>query len=93
MEGLIFFKRASDDTLVRRRKGPGCISGNEIVQALNKHQLFPGGSAVKSHNVGGLVLIPGSGRSPGGGNGNPLQYSCLESLMDKGATVHGVSKS
>ena len=41
-------------------------------------------------------MIPGSGRSPGGGNGNPLQYSCLENPMDRGAwraTVHGVTKS
>ena len=41
-------------------------------------------------------MIPGSGRSPGGGNGNPLQYSCLENPMDGGAwraTVHGVAKS
>ena len=41
-------------------------------------------------------LIPGSGRSSGGGNGNPLQYSCLENSMDRGAwlaTVHGVTKS
>ena len=41
-------------------------------------------------------LIPGSGRSPEGGKGNPLQYSCLENSMDRGAwwaTVHGVSKS
>ena len=40
--------------------------------------------------------IPGSGRSPGGGHGNPLQYSCLENSMDRGAwgaTVHGVTKS
>ena len=40
--------------------------------------------------------IPGSGRSPGGGHGNPLQYSCLENPMDRGAwwaTVHGVGKS
>ena len=40
--------------------------------------------------------IPGSGRSPGGGHGNPLQYSCLENPMDKGAwqaTVHGVAKN
>ena len=40
--------------------------------------------------------IPGSGRSPGGGNGNPLQYSCLENFMDRGAwwaIVHGVTKS
>jgi len=41
-------------------------------------------------------LIPGSGRSPGEGNGNPLQYSCLENPMDRGAwqdTVHGVAKN
>ena len=41
-------------------------------------------------------LIPGSGRSPGVGNGNPLQYSCLENSMDRGAwwaTVHGAAKS
>ena len=41
-------------------------------------------------------LIPGLGRSPGGGHGNPLQYSCLENPMDRGsrrATVHGVAKS
>ena len=40
-------------------------------------------------------LIPGSGRSPGGGHGNPLQYSCLENLMDRGAwwaTVHRLSE-
>ena len=43
-----------------------------------------------------MSLIPGLGRSPGGGNGNPLQYSCLENSVDRGAwraTVHGVSKS
>ena len=46
-------------------------------------------------NVGELVLIPGLGRSPGEGNGNPLQYSCLGNPMDRGAwraIVHGVSK-
>ena len=45
---------------------------------------------------GDLGSIPGSGRSPGGGNGNPLQYSGLENPMDRGtwwATVHGVAKS
>ena len=43
-------------------------------------------------NAGDTGLIPGSGRSPGKGNGNPLQYSCLENPMDRGAwraTVHG----
>ena len=47
-------------------------------------------------NAGDLGLVPGSGRSPGGGYGNPLQYSCLENFMDRGArwaTVHGVAKS
>ena len=50
---------------------------------------FPGGSA------GDTGLIPGSGRLSGEGNGNPLQYSCLGNLMDRGAchaTVHGVAK-
>ena len=47
-------------------------------------------------NAPNTGLIPGSGRSPGGGQGNPLQYSCLENPMDRGtwqATVHGVAKS
>ena len=46
-------------------------------------------------NAGNAGLIPGSGRSPGGGHGNPLQYSCLENSMDRGdwwATVHGVAR-
>ena len=46
-------------------------------------------------NAGDVGLIPGSGRLPGEGNGNPLQYSCLENTMDRGAwwaTVHGVEK-
>ena len=47
-------------------------------------------------DVGDVSLIPGSGRSPGGMHGNPLQYSCLENAMDGGAwwvTVHGVAQS
>ena len=47
-------------------------------------------------NAGDPGSIPGLGRSPGEGNGNPLQYSCLENPMDRGAwwaTVHGVTKS
>ena len=59
---------------------------------------FPGGSEVKASasNMGDLGSIPGLGRFPGEGNGNPLQYSCLENPMDGGAwwaTVHGVAKS
>ena len=47
-------------------------------------------------NAGDVGSIPGSGRSPGEGNGNPLQYSCLENPMDRGAgraTVLGIAKS
>ena len=59
---------------------------------------FPLSSVCKESacSTGDLGLIPGSGRSPGGGHGNPLQYSCLENPMDRGAwwaTVHGVAKS
>ena len=59
---------------------------------------FPGGSEdkVSACNVGDPGSIPGSGRSPGDGNGNPLQYSCRENPMDGGAwwaIVHGVTKS
>ena len=62
------------------------------------HMGFPGGSNGKesTRNAGDLVLIPGSGRSPGEGHGNPFQYSCLENPMDRGAqwaTVHVVAKS
>ena len=60
--------------------------------------LDPGGSEVKAsaRDAGDPGSIPGSGRSPAEGNGNPLQYSCLENTMDGGAwwaTVHGVAKS
>ena len=58
---------------------------------------FPGGSLVKNlpTHAGDAGLIPGSGRSPGEGNGNPFQYSCLENPRDRGAwraTVHTVTK-
>ena len=62
---------------------------------------FPGGSVVKNlpanaGDSGNEGSIPGLGRSPGEGNGNPLQYSCLGNSMDRGvwqATVHGIAKS
>ena len=59
---------------------------------------FPGGSDSKASacNAGDPGLIPGSGRSPGEGNGNSLQYSCLENFMDGGAwwaTVHEAAES
>ena len=62
---------------------------------------LPGGSAVKNlpadaGDAAGTGSIPGLGKSPGGGNGNPLQYACLKNPMDRGAwwaTVHKVTKS
>ena len=62
---------------------------------------FPGGLAGKestcnARNAGDMCSIPGLGISSGEGNGNPLQYSCLENPMDRGVwrvTVHGVAKS
>ena len=52
--------------------------------------------SINAGDLRDMGLIPGSGRSPGGGHGNPLQYSCLQNPMDRGAwwtTVHGVTKS
>ena len=65
---------------------------------LTKQMSFPGSSEgkVSDCNAGDRGSIPGAGISPGGRNGNPLQYSCLENSMDRGAwwaTVHGVAKS
>ena len=59
---------------------------------------FPGGLVVKNlpANAGDVDSIPGSGRSPGEGNGNPIQYSCLGNPMDREAwqaTLHGATKS
>ena len=70
-------------------------SGSETLQG------FPGGSVgqnlpVSAGDTGDMGLIPGLGRSRGEANGNPLQHSCLESRMGRGAwwaTVHGVTKS
>ena len=77
-----------------------CVSFRYTTKGINYTSIqgFPGGSEVKMSacNVGDLGLIPGSGRSTGEGNGNPLQYSCLENPMDGGAwwaTVHGVAES
>ena len=59
----------------------------EVERYYEDLQDFPGGSdgKVSAYNVGDPGSIPGSGRSPGEGNGNPLQYSCLENPRDGGA--------
>ena len=66
-----------------------------------RYRNFPGGSTVKNlpaneGDVGDLGPVPGLGRSPGGGHGHPLQFSCLENPKDRGAwwaMAHGVAKS
>ena len=73
-----------------------CILCVYFVPLINS--AFPGSSEVKASacDEGDLGSIPGLGRSSGEGNGNPLQYSCLENPMDGGAwraTVHSVAKS
>ena len=69
----------------------------DIYLKLGPEKGLPGGSDSKEFaNTGDRGLIPGLGRSPGEGNGNSLQYSCLENSMDRKAwqtTVHGVAKS
>ena len=65
------------------------------------HKYIPGGAGIKSlpataEDLRDAGSIPGSGRSPGGGHGNPFQYSCLDNPLDRRAwpaTVHGVTKS
>ena len=77
-----------------------CICGVSV-DKLQHGSGFPGGSVGKEFtcnagDAGDMGLFPGSGISLGGGHGNPLQYSCLGNLMDRGAwqaTVHGVAES
>ena len=78
---------------------PRGFKGFPLVTVSGGYSLgFPDGSEVKASasNAGDPASIPGSGRSPGEGNGTPLQYSCLENPMDGEAwwaTVHGVAES
>ena len=89
----------------RKARDPQVAGGNKLQVAdvfsllytKLKEPGFPGGSEVKASacNAGDVGSIPGLGRSPGKENGNPLQYSCLENPVDRGAwwaTVHGVTK-
>ena len=83
-------------TLPTKWSRPKLLIGNIYKKIIRN--IYPGGSEGKSSacNVGDSGSIPGSGRSPGGGNGHPLQHSFLENPMDGGAwwtTVHRVTKS
>lgn len=94
--------------LLARYTGMGChflLQGIFLIQGLDPHLLyllhcrsFPCSSVGKESacSAGNLGSIPGLRRSPGEGNGDPLQYPCLENLMDRGAwwaAVQGVTKS
>ena len=91
-------KPCAGDAIITRFPTPGSDDLEFALSAVD----FPGGSSCSvgdlvesSCNVGDLGLILGSGRPPGKGNGNPLQYSCLENSMDRGAwwaPVHGIAK-
>ena len=80
------------------RQGPSSTPACDLSCDAPSPLGFPGGSVVKNMpaNAGDMGSVPRLGRSLGGRNGNPLQYSCLENPMDRGvwqATVHGVTKS
>ena len=69
---------------------------NEVSQVVTDSLLGGSHSKESACSSGDLGSSPGPGRSPGEGNGNPLQYSCLENYTDKGvwwATIHGLAKS
>ena len=84
MRNLHFNMTADDSHLHQSESHP--VRDSAEKNLTNEFIGFPGGSEGKAsaHNAGDLGLIPGLGRSPGEGNGNPLQYSCLGNAMDGG---------
>ena len=72
------------------KTGSGYKGGQMSITVINKIRDFPGGSVVKNlpasaEDARDMGSVPGLGRSPGGGSGNPVQYFCLENSMDRGA--------
>ena len=84
---MIFLISLSDSSLLVHRNTTHFYILTLYPETLPDSLGFPGDSEVKvsACNAGDRGLIPGLGRSPGEGNGNPLQYSCLENPMDRGA--------
>ena len=95
------FRTATQSGSVCLSLGQWSLSGQLSGAQGMKYWLYPGGLMAKNlpanaGDGGNVSSIPGSGRSPWGGHGNPLQYSCLKNPMDRGpwwATVHGVTRS
>ena len=84
------------DAIEQDRKGPYPRKVPELAALSLSSHLHGSDGEASACNVGDLGSIPELGRSPGEGNGNPFQYSCLENPMDRGAwqaTIHGVAKS
>ena len=89
------------NTWMRKKTKPQCGKERSVLNLRNDHSGLPWWlngkeSTCKAGTAEDAGSIPGSGRSPGGEHGNPLQYSCLKNPMDRGAwraTVHGVAKS
>ena len=100
-----YFSELTCGHLGKRGVNFSCVELYKVSESKLLHpvprQTFPGGSVVKNPpvnagNTRDVGSTSGSGRSPGGGNGNPLQYSCPGNPVDKGTwwvTVHGVTKS
>ena len=95
----IYFKNSKKKNLIKLSSKETSYPVKNWARDLNKHfyqRQYAGSDGKESVcNAGDLASIPGLGRSTGEGNGNPLQYSCLENSMDRGAwraTVHGVTK-
>ena len=94
-------KRRDDLAWIKRTATRSQVPVTPTQHAYQEDKGFPDGSVYKesacnARDRGDASLVPGSGRSPGGGNGNPLQYSCLKNPMDGEAwwtTVHGVTMS
>jgi len=79
----------------RLSRGLALVRGFPLRSVRAKREAKEVGAKESACNAGDLGSIPGSERSPGKGNGNPLQYSCLEKPMDRGAwwaTVHGIAR-
>ena len=74
-------------TLIKRLFRSCSLSAVRVVSSAHLRLGLSGGSVVRNlpANAGDMDLVPGWGRSPGGGNGNPLLYPCLENPMDRGA--------
>ena len=94
--------RITETSMIRKRQGISCSLNSLSFGCYCKvYWGFSGGAMVKNlpataGNLRDEGLIPGSGKSPGGGHSNPLQYSCLENSMDREAlwaTIHGVTKN